>query len=158
MAAWKDHWPLARRWAFLKRRLLGLPMRHVSLVREVELRLGGHAVVFARSVFPVSSLTGDLAHLRRLQSRSLGAILFRHPGMCRLPFELALMTGDSDYLPPAFRQAAPAWARRCRFEAGDKKLMVSEVFLERFRPWQAALPLHRSQRGKVAAAIRSTKQ
>ena len=27
MAAWKDHWPLARRWAFLKRRLLGLPQK-----------------------------------------------------------------------------------------------------------------------------------
>ena len=25
MAAWKDHWPLARRWAFLRPRLLGLP-------------------------------------------------------------------------------------------------------------------------------------
>jgi len=25
MAAWKDHWPLARRWAFLKPRLRRLP-------------------------------------------------------------------------------------------------------------------------------------
>ena len=25
MAAWKDHWPLARRWAFVKRRPLRLP-------------------------------------------------------------------------------------------------------------------------------------
>ncbi len=141
-----------------ERRLLELPLRQRSLVREVVLSLGNDAVVFARSVFPVSSLTGDLAHLRRLQSKSLGAILFRHPGMCRLPFELALMPGDSDYLPEAFRQGLPAWGRRCRFEAGGKKLMVSEVFLQRFRPWRAALPLHRSQRGKVAAAIRPTKQ
>jgi len=27
MAAWKDHWPLARRWAFLKPRLLRLPQK-----------------------------------------------------------------------------------------------------------------------------------
>ena len=27
MAAWKDHWPLARRWAFVKPRLLRLPQK-----------------------------------------------------------------------------------------------------------------------------------
>lgn len=141
-----------------ERRLLGLPLRQRSLVREVVLLLGGNAVVFARSVFPFASLTGELAHLRRLQSRSLGAILFRHPGMVRHPFELALVPGDSDYLPAALRQDGPAWGRRCRFEFGGKSLMVSEVFLERFKPWQGALPVHRAQRGNVGAAISATKQ
>lgn len=141
-----------------ERTLLELPQRQLSLVREVVLLLGNDAVVFARSIFPFSSLTGDLAHLRRLQSRSLGAILFRHPGMHRHPFELARMPGDSDYLPAAFQQEKPAWGRRCRFEIGGKKLMVSEVFLEAFKPWRGALPVHRSQRGKVGAAIGSTKQ
>jgi chorismate--pyruvate lyase len=141
-----------------ERKLLELPQRQLSLVREVVLLLGDDPVVFARSIFPFSSLTGDLAHLRRLQSRSLGAILFRHPGMHRHPFELALVPGDSDYLPPSFRQQPPAWGRRCRFEIGGKKLMVSEVFLEPFTPWRGGLPVHRSQRGKVGAAIGSTKQ
>lgn len=141
-----------------ERRLLELPQRQRSLVREVVLSLGGEAVVFARSVFPFSSLTGDLAHLRRLQSRSLGAILFRHPGMCRRPFELAQLPGDSDYLPAALRQSGPAWGRRCRFEIGGRPLMVSEVFLEHFRPWRGALPVHRSQRGRAGAAIGATKQ
>jgi hypothetical protein len=31
MAAWKDHWPLVRRWAFLKRRLLALPQKPHSM-------------------------------------------------------------------------------------------------------------------------------
>jgi hypothetical protein len=31
MAAWKDHWPLARRWAFLKRPLLALPQKPHSM-------------------------------------------------------------------------------------------------------------------------------
>jgi chorismate--pyruvate lyase len=141
-----------------ERRLLGLPLRQLSLVREVVLLLGGDTVVFARSIFPFSSLTGDLAHLRRLQSRSLGAILFRHPGMVRHPFELALMPGDSDYIPVELQQDSPAWGRRCRFEIGGRKLMVSEVFLEAFTPWRGPLPMHRSQRGKVSAAISSTKQ
>jgi chorismate--pyruvate lyase len=115
-------------------------------------------MVFARSVFPVSSLTGELAHLRRLQNRSLGAILFGHPLMRRSPFEIALMAGDSDYLPAELHQDAPAWGRRSRFDIGGRCVMVSEVFLQAFSPWDAVLPIHRSQRGRVNAAIAHAKQ
>jgi len=138
--------------------LLGISPRQLSLVREVTLMLGQDPVVFARSIFPISSLVGSLAHLRRLQSKSLGAILFRHPGMQRNPFEIAWMPGNSLYLPEHLRQAEPAWGRRCRFEIRGKSLMVSEVFLESFTPWPGALPVHRSQRGKVNAAFPSTTQ
>ena len=119
-------------------RLLGVPPRQRALVREVGLLLDGETVVFARSVFPISSLGGSLGHLRRLQNKSLGAILFKHPGMHRCPFELAQMAGDSDYLPAHLRQSDPAWGRRSRFEIEGKRLMVSEVFLQPFTPWQAA--------------------
>ncbi len=139
-----------------ERTLLELPDRQLALVREVALMLGEDAVVFARSVFPVSSLAGSLAHLRRLQNRSLGAILFKHPGMRRHPFELALMPGDCDYLPENLQQAAPAWGRRSRFEIAGKRLMVSEVFLDAFTPWQESLHVHRTQRGKVNSAFRSS--
>jgi chorismate--pyruvate lyase len=136
-----------------ERRLLDLPPRQLALVREVALMLGNEAVVFARSIFPHASLVGSLAHLRRLQNKSLGAILFKHPGMHRYPFELALMASDSDYLPHSLRQAGLAWGRRSRFEIEGKKLMVSEVFLPAFTPWHTALALHRTQRGKVSAAF-----
>jgi len=136
-----------------ERRLLSLPSRQLALVREVNLSLAGRAVVFARSVFPLSSLTGSLTHLRRLQNKSLGAILFKHPGMHRSPFELAHLPGNSDYIPAALHQSQPAWGRRSRFEIEGKALMVSEVFLESFTPWPSPLPIHRSQRGKVSAAI-----
>ena len=128
------------------------------MVREVALLLGGTPVVFARSVLPISSLTGSLAHLRRLQNRPLGAILFSHPGMHRSPFELARIPGNSSYLPDYLRQAGPAWGRRSRFEIDDKGIMVSEVFLDTFSPWPAILPVHRTQRGKVSAAIVRNKQ
>ena len=100
----------------------------------------------------------ELAHLRRLQNKSLGAILFRHPGMHRSPFELAQLKGDSHYIPPGLRQESDAWGRRSRFEIEGKDLMVSEVFLEAFKPWPSALPVHRTQRGKVSAAIVSPTQ
>ena len=141
-----------------ERVLLELPARQLAMVREVALKLDGDAVVFARSIFPVSSLAGSLGHLRRLQNKSLGAILFKHPGMHRHPFELALMAGDCDYLPENLRQAEPAWGRRSRFEIAGKRLMVSEVFLTPFTPWQESLPTHRTQRGKVSAAFRSPTQ
>ncbi len=141
-----------------ERRLLDLPPRQLALVREVALWLDSSAVVFARSIFPISSLVGSLAHLRRLHNTSLGAILFKHPGMHRSPFELARMAGNSDYLPPGLQQSGPAWGRRSRFQIGGKKLMVSEVFLQAFTPWHAALSLHRTQRGKVSAAFRAPTQ
>jgi len=141
-----------------ERRLLDLPPRQLALVREVALLLDNNAVVFARSIFPISSLVGSLAHLRRLRNTSLGAILFKHPGMHRSPFELARMSGNSDYLPPGLQQSGPAWGRRSRFQIGGKKLMVSEVFLQAFTPWHAALSLHRTQRGKVSAAFRAPTQ
>lgn len=136
-----------------ERKLLQVPHRQLALVREVTLRLDEHPVVFARSVFPVSSLTGSLAHLRKLRNRSLGAILFSNPGMHRSPFELACMPGDSDYLPAELHQAESAWGRRSRFDIGSSRLMVSEVFLRDFTPWRSFLPVHRSQRGRVSAAI-----
>jgi len=136
-----------------EQRLLALPARQTALVREVVLTLNQVPVVFARSVFPVASLEGELRHLRQLQNRSLGAILFRHPRMRRTPFELALISGRSSYLPEALRQSGPAWGRRSCFDLGGKRLMVSEVFLENFRPWPDILPVHRTQRGRVVTAI-----
>lgn len=129
--------------------LLGVPARQRALVREVGLMLAGQTVVFARSVFPISSLTGDLTHLRYLENQSLGTILFGHPGMHRNPFELAQIAGDADYLPTELRQTTPAWGRRSRFIIGGRSLMVSEVFLQGFTPWTSGLPVHRALRGSV---------
>jgi chorismate--pyruvate lyase len=141
-----------------EQRLLDVPDRQVAIVREVALLQGECTVVFARSVIPIASLGGNLAHLRRLQNRPLGAILFGNAAMRRSPFELACIAGDSDYLPPVLRQDSDAWARRSLFSIAGKKLMVSEVFLEGFRPWSGVLPVHRTQRGKVRAAIVRAKQ
>ena len=136
-----------------ERRLLDIAQRQRALVREVVLRLDAQDVVFARSVFPCSSLTGSLLHLRRLHNKSLGAYLFSQSGMQRSPFEICLLDGHHGYLPAGLRQEQPAWARRSRFELNAKSLLVSEVFLQAFKPWPDALSVHRSQRGKVRAAM-----
>ena len=136
-----------------ERKLLGIAQRQRALVREVVLRLNSQSVVFARSVFPCSSLTGPLLHLRRLHNKSLGAYLFSQSGMQRSPFQICLLDGHHHYLPAHLRQEQPAWARRSRFELNGKSLLVSEVFLAAFTPWTDALAVHRSQRGKVRAAM-----
>lgn len=141
-----------------ERQALGLPLRQRALVREVLLQLDDRPVVFARSVFPLATLEGPLAHLRRLQNRPLGAILFRQPGMRRSPFELARLAPGSAYLEPWLDQAEPAWARRSRFNIRGSHLLVSEVFLAGFQPWNALMPVHRSQRGTVSAAIGDSNQ
>lgn len=136
-----------------ERQLLGMQQRQIALIREVSLQIHAQTVVFARSVFPLASLQGDLGHLRRLQNQSLGAILFSHPGMRRAPFELTRLEGNDRYLPSYLHQSNPAWGRRSRFEINGQPLMVSEVFLEHFRPWQATLPYHRRARHHTSAAI-----
>ncbi|MEE4278890.1 MAG: chorismate lyase [Halieaceae bacterium] len=136
-----------------ERRLLQMGTREHAMVRQVVLCLDEQPVVFARSVFPVSSLRGPLKHLRRLSNQSLGAFLFARPDMRRSPFELALMAGDSSYLPLTLHQRAPAWARRSCFVVDGKPLLVSEVFLSGFRGWPAVMPLHRSRRGQVDVTI-----
>ena len=133
-----------------ERAALGMSPRQLALVREVSLHVIDQPVVFARSIFPFTSLSGKLTHLRKLQNKPLGAILFRHPGMHRSPFELALIPGNSDYLPPSLQQQSAAWGRRSRFVIEGKPLMVSEVFLQGFTPWPHSLPVHRTQRGRVS--------
>jgi chorismate--pyruvate lyase len=136
-----------------ERRTLGMGLRERAMVRQIVMRLDGEAMVYARSVFPVSSLQGPLLRLRQLANQSLGAFLFARPDMRRSPFEVALIAGNSAYLPPALQQAEAAWARRSCFQVADKPLLVSEVFLAGFPRWQAATPLHRSRRGQVSATI-----
>ena len=131
----RQHWhiPLPS-----ERRLLKLSGRQLALVREVALLCSDESWVFARSVIPAASLTGSLRHLRQLQNQSLGALIFQNPRLERSPFELSLLPGNSAYIHPCLQQPETAWARRSRFVVQNRPLLVSEVFLRRFRPWPVA--------------------
>ncbi|MEH6589389.1 MAG: chorismate lyase [Halioglobus sp.] len=141
-----------------ERRLLSLPPRELALIREVVLRDGETPIVFARSVFPLICLQGRLRHLRQLQNKALGEILFKNPDMHRSPFELAKISPRSDYLPADMQGEEYTWGRRSRFVVNNKALMVSEVFLPAFKPWPRTSPVNRTQRGKVNAANAVSKQ
>lgn len=113
---------------------LALAPRKRALVREVLLCVDNIPWVYGRSVFPVTSLTGPLRHLRHLSNRSLGHQLFRYPQLQRGPFELARI--QPAHLPAAVAELCeedqPLWARRSRFRLGSSRLLVSEVFLPAF--------------------------
>ena len=112
---------------------LGLKRPGLALVREVILEGAGQPWVFARSVLPLSSLTGQLRQLRRQGSRPLGAFLFSQPRLVRSPIQVVRLGAGQVYVPaaclPATSGQPPLWGRRSVFWLQGKPLLVSEVFL-----------------------------
>jgi chorismate lyase len=104
----------------------------VSLIREVVLYGNNQPWVFARSVLPLSSLTGRLRQLRKISSKPLGAFLFKQPDLKRGKIEIANMNAGHRYLPDVLIQDKKVWGRRSVFYVDHKPLLVSEVFLPDF--------------------------
>jgi chorismate--pyruvate lyase len=104
-----------------------------ALVREVHLVCAGEPWVFARTVIPVSTLTGRRRRLRYLGSRPLGAFLFADRSMTRGGVEVARIGAGERLYARATRSLSlppPAiWGRRSVFRLGGKPLLVSEIFL-----------------------------
>lgn len=111
---------------------LGINPHELCLIREVILRGHEQPWVFARSVFPLSSLTGSLRHLRKQGNRSLGTFLFSQPHLKRSPIALSLISRHHGYVPEALMGDKPAWGRRSIFSIDNKPMLVSEVFLPDF--------------------------
>lgn len=103
-----------------------------ALVREVVLYGKDQPWVFARSVIPLTSLTGSLRHLRKQDVRPLGAFLFSQPQLQRSAIAVSCINRHHHYLPAHLQGDEPLWARRSVFCLERKSLLVSEVFLPAF--------------------------
>ncbi|USE35916.1 chorismate lyase [Endozoicomonas sp. SCSIO W0465] len=103
--------------------------QHAS-VREVLLFGSGQPVVFARSVLPVSSLSGENRALLALENRPLGEYIFSQPDLRRGPIEVTDMKASqfNAYLDFEFATEI-AWARRSLFYLRERPISVCEVFL-----------------------------
>ncbi|WP_085300492.1 chorismate--pyruvate lyase family protein [Cognaticolwellia mytili] len=103
------------------------------LVREVLLYCDGIAQVFARSLLPLKSLTGEQQQLADLGTQSLGQVLFNHPELVRKKIEVAAFDQQSTVAKIAehlsLKVLQPMWGRRSVFVLDAKPLMVAEVFL-----------------------------
>ena len=106
--------------------------RQLLRVREVVLECDGVPVIFAHSVL-LTATNGRLTRwLGGLGSRSLGSLLFAHPGFRREPLEFKRL----DQRHPLFRLASP-WApgeasllaRRSTHHFAGQSLCVTEVLL-----------------------------
>lgn len=112
--------------------VLGVRTAGLALIREVILKGNNQPWVFARSVLPLTSLTGELRHLRKQTNRPLGAFLFSQPHLVRSPIAIAAINRDHAYLPVQLIGSAILWGRRSIFSLHEKPLLVSEVFLPDF--------------------------
>jgi len=101
-------------------KILAINPRQVALIREVNLLGDNQALVYARTVTPADTLTGEQKQLAMLGNRSLGSLLFSDQSMRRGKFQISklkLLSGES------------VWARRSVFYLSGKPLLVCEVFL-----------------------------
>ncbi len=112
--------------------VLGIRTTGLALIREVILKGNNQPWVFARSVLPLTSLTGELRHLRKQSNRPLGAFLFSQPHLVRSPIAIAAINRDHAYVPVRLAGSELLWGRRSIFSLHDKPLLVSEVFLTNF--------------------------
>lgn len=116
------------------------------LVREVILYCDNVPQVFARSLLPLTSLTGEEQVLANLGEQPLGQVLFNNSSLQRLRLELSSFAPDSSVVKLATTLAAmninsgvfetttktpkqALWGRRSIFMLKNKPLMVAEVFL-----------------------------
>lgn len=119
------------------------------LVREVLLYCDEVAQVFARSLLPLSSLTGDEQQLANLGTQPLGQVLFNNASLIRQRIELASFSDDTDVVALAMQLKQTSrqklWGRRSIFLLENKPLMVAEVFLPNAFAYSAACSLPQGQ-------------
>jgi chorismate--pyruvate lyase len=103
-----------------------------ALVRQVQLLCDGIPWVYARTIIPAGTLSGDERRLARLRSRSLGAVLFSDPSMQRGETEIARLAPGNPLFALATRgldvHSEEIWGRRAMFRLSDKPLLVTEIF------------------------------
>lgn len=114
---------------------LGIKRDQLAWVREVALLCDGRALVFAHSVLPRRPRGPVTRWLARLGNRSLGALLFAHPGFARGAIHGKRLDTRHVLFQPALEAmglaASPPphlWARRSRFAFGAQAVLVTEVF------------------------------
>ena len=117
-----------------------------AMIRQVILCGKGIPWVFARSVLPLNTLTGRLAALRELDSQPLGALLFNDTSMTRAPVEASYSDASSLAVPDILCAGNTfLWGRRSVFCLDQKPLLVSEMFLPSFEPYNHMLKYTQDQ-------------
>jgi len=103
------------------------------LVREVILYCDDTPQVFARSLLPLTSLTGSEQQLAHLGNQPLGQVIFNSPDLERKDIEVACLGPQTPVAALArtldLEDVGRLWGRRSLFYLQHKPIMVAEVFL-----------------------------
>jgi len=110
-------------------RVLGIANHQFALIRQVHLCFGNQVMVYARTVIPLSTLTGSERSYGNLGNRPLGAMLFADPSMRREEVMVTELTPDNLLYESTGGKGGAIWGRRSIFYVGDKPLLVSEYYL-----------------------------
>jgi chorismate lyase len=102
---------------------LNIDINQPSYLREVILYCGSKALIYAKTIIPLSTLTGKQRELALLGNKPLGAYLFSQPDLLRDEIEVSQITHLYQY------KQEQLWARRSAFYLEHKPLLVYEVFL-----------------------------
>ena len=110
-----------------------IPAGEAILIREVVLWCDDTPQVFARSILPISSLTGEQQALGNLGEQPLGQVLFNHPDLQRKCIEIARFKEQSSLRKLcqhlSLTITLDLYARRSTFLINSKPVMVAELFL-----------------------------
>lgn len=106
----------------------------IALSREVLLKQGDAALVYAQTIMPQSTITGTESMLAELGNQSLGQVLFQSRQATRGPIEYSEVDVNSplgQFIEDALHQTIvkPCYIRRSTFHLNNKPLLVSECFL-----------------------------
>ena len=102
-----------------EQKLVKQELSRQAVIREVELKVAGEAVVFARSILPLSLISKNQSGLANLGKNPLGHLLFRK-GQIRV--------SKRQFCETSF-QGENCQARRTPYEYMGSTILVSEFFL-----------------------------
>ena len=100
-----------------------------ALVRQVRLFCRDDALVFARTVIPLTTLKGRERSYANLGSRPLGAMLFADNSMRRGEVMVSRLDENDVNYKYTGDAGGDRWGRRSIFYVSGKPLLVSEYFL-----------------------------
>lgn len=114
-------------------KLLNVSVSDTAMIREVELQCNEHPLVFARTIIPAASLTGEARKLSYLGDKPLGAMLFADPATKRKRVQIARILPRHPMYAAAVDHLlvlpSDLWGRRTLFVYAGKPILVNEIFL-----------------------------
>ncbi|MEH6504511.1 MAG: chorismate lyase [Cycloclasticus sp.] len=101
-----------------------------ALIREVLLKVGGQAYVFARTTLP-KEVADELQELTRLGNKPLGEVIFSYPDLRRIRLDLATINVAqlSKAMQAKLVGQTAIWGRRNSYQINQQTFIVSEFFL-----------------------------